>query len=142
RVLERQQSARYRARGNSTRGSGGRLATMEETEQVLAGLAQEAKRTDLQALARAASARLPYLLAGRFNYDVVKGGFAQLLFNMKGDLLFEMQEMLVAANATFALQYYVRAIEACMANRDEYYRFLESNFLEVNPVKETLQKIS
>ena len=85
---------------------------------------------------------LAHLLAARFNYDVQQGGFSQLLFNMRGECLAEIEDMLITANAAEAHEYYVQAIQICLANRAEYQRFLNSNYLDKNDVKHQLQILS
>jgi|SRR6516164_3908824 len=71
---------------------------------------------ELEAAARGPATGLPYLLAVKFNYDVKQGGFSQLLFNMQGNFLPEIEDMLIAANATVAQDYYVRAVTICLEN--------------------------
>lgn len=110
--------------------------------EFLASLLAETRGCDWEALARQQARRLPQLLAARFAYDVEQGGFAQLLFNMKGNLLEQMEGMLTAANAKVAHEYYVRAIRTCLQNRDEYIRFIASNYVDSNPVKDELHRVS
>ncbi len=86
--------------------------------------------------------RLPYLLAARFDYDVKQGGFAQLLYNMQGNCLGEIEDLLIAAQAAVAQECYVRAIHICFANKVEYRRFLASNYTDANEVKSELQFLS
>src|SRR5437762_7454559 len=111
------------------------------TEQHLQSLFAEARNSDLPALAARGSPRIPYLLAARFAHDVNNGGFAQLIYNMKGDLLFEIQEMLDAAGATIACDYYVLAMQACMKDREAYHNFIDSAFTTESPLKSELHKI-
>ena len=91
---------------------------------------------------QAPAARLPYLLAARFDYDVKQGGFAQLLYNLQGNCLGEMEDMLIVAQAAVAHEYYIRAIHLCLADKDEYRRFLASNYTDANQVKSELQFLS
>ena len=97
---------------------------------------------ELENAARGSSAGLPYLLAVKFNYDVKQGGFSQLLYNMQGNLLAEIEDMLIAANAAVAHDYYVRAVTICLENKEEYFRFLSSNYTDTNDVKQSLQLLS
>lgn len=68
--------------------------------------------------------KLVMLLAKLFYYNITQGGFAQLLFNLQGAYLAEIEEMLVAANAPVAREYYVKAIEECLNNQPAYQQFL------------------
>jgi hypothetical protein len=97
---------------------------------------------ELEDSIRASKRVLPYLLAVKFNYDVKQGGFAQLLYNMQGNLLAEKEDMLIAANAAVAQDYYVRAVTICLENKEEYFRFLSSNYTDTNNVKHSLQLLS
>jgi hypothetical protein len=97
---------------------------------------------ELVAAAKESPTTLPYLLATKFNYDVNQGGFAQLLFNLQGEFLAEVEEMLIAANSLVAHAYYVRAIAICLENQEECFRFLESNYIDANAVKHALQLLS
>jgi hypothetical protein len=85
---------------------------------------------------------LPYLLAVKFNYDVKQGGFAQLLYNMQGNFLPDIEDMLIAANTAVAHDYYVRAVTICLENKKEYFRFLSSDYVVPNDVKHALQLLS
>jgi hypothetical protein len=97
---------------------------------------------ELEATAHGPSTGLPYLLATKFNYDVKQGGFSQLFYNMQGDFLAETEDMLIAANAAVAQDYYVRAVTICLENEEEYFRFLSSNYTDANDVKNALQLLS
>ena len=88
------------------------------------------------------STGLPYLLAVKFNYDVKQGGFSQLLHNLQGNFLAEIEDMLIAADAAVAHDYYVRAVTLCLENKEEYFRFLASNYTDANDVKHSLQLLS
>ena len=97
---------------------------------------------ELERFATDSPAALHYLLAIKFNYDVKQGGFAQLLFNMHGEFLADVEDMLIAANAAVAQDYYVRAVTICLENKEEYIRFLSSNYTDANEVKDSLQLLS
>src|SRR4051794_37668003 len=96
----------------------------------------------LQASASGSPAALPYLLAVKFNYDVKQGGFAQLLYNLRGEFLADVEDMLIAANAAVAHDYYVRAVTVCLESKADYFRFLASDYAEANAVKHALQLLS
>jgi len=96
----------------------------------------------LQASASHLVAALPYLLAVKFNYDVKQGGFAQFIYNLQGEFLADVENMLIAANAAVAHDYYVRAVTVCLESKADYFRFLTSNFTEANGVKHALQLLS
>jgi|SRR5579883_445995 len=116
--------------------------TKEQAEARLSFLLSQAGVENLKDVAATNPTRLPHLLAARFNYDVKQGGFSQLLFNMRGDFLGEIEDMLIAGNAALAHDYYVRAITICLENKAEYFRFLSSNYVESNEVKHSLQLLS
>lgn len=78
----------------------------------------------------------------KFNYDVKQGGFAQLFYNLQGDLLGEMEDMLIAARAAVAHEYHVRALRICLENKEKYFRFLSSNFVDANDLKDSLHSLS
>jgi hypothetical protein len=81
-------------------------------------------------------------LAVRFGHDVGCGGFSQLLYNLRGKFLAEVEDMLIAANAPVAHDYYVRAVSICLENKADYFRFLASDYAESNAVKHSLQLLS
>ena len=83
----------------------------------------------------------PYL-ATLFDYDVHQGGFAQLIYNLRGEFLPQTEDMLIAASAGIAQDYYVMAIETCLKNKAHYFDFLKSDFVSPQPMKEELQRIS
>ncbi len=114
----------------------------EQLQKRLAELLAEARKLDLSEVAQNEPAKLLLLLAARFEHDVRQGGFAQLLYNMSGNFLAEIEDMLVAASAPVAREYYVRAIRACLDNEPDYQRFLASDFLEPNALKDALHKVS
>lgn len=96
----------------------------------------------LEEAERQSAATLRHLLAIKFNYDVKQGGFAQLIYNMQGNYLADIEDMLVDANATVAHTYYVRAIHMCLERQEDYGRFLESAYSEANELKHRLQLLS
>jgi hypothetical protein len=116
--------------------------TAEQIEQLLAELVAQTRLADWSEVARRSFVPLAHLLAARFAHDVDNGGFAQLLYNMGGEYLPEIEDMLFAAQAENAQDYYVRAIRVCLPNKDEYLRFLKSNYLDRNEVKHQLQLLS
>ena len=82
------------------------------------------------------------LLAEFFSYNIIQGGFAQLVYNAKGAYLAEMEDMLVAADATVAHEYYVRAIKKCLEDTDIYQQFIEGAYTDNNLLKNQLHTIS
>ena len=81
-------------------------------------------------------------LARYFRTQVENGGFAQLLFNLQGDHLAEIGDLLHRAGATVAARHYEQAIYACLDDESAYQAFLASDFVSDNPLKSTLQRIS
>ena len=81
-------------------------------------------------------------LAHFFNYQVVQGGFAQLIFNAKGQYLHDLEEMLVSAGATRAKEFYVKAIRICLNDPDAYQAFLAKPFAEDSELKNALHRVS
>ena len=81
-------------------------------------------------------------LARYFRTQVENGGFAQLLFNLNGDHLAEIGDLLHRAGATVAVRHYEQAIHACLDDEPAYQAFLASDFVSENPLKSTLQRIS
>jgi hypothetical protein len=100
------------------------------------------KRLSGEPIDPAMEAPLPHLLAAKFNYDVTQGGFSQLFFNLQGQYLSETEDMLIAAEAHVAHTFFVRAVEVCLANREEYQRFLASDYLSNNDVKDKLHGVT
>lgn len=113
-----------------------------EAEQFLEWLHSESLSTDLDELLLRDSNKFQLCLAGQFDYNVRKGGFSQLLYNMQGNYLSEMESMLIEANAVIAKEFYVQAISACLADKVEYQHFLASNYLAPNKLKDNLNNIS
>ncbi|MFZ6712511.1 DMP19 family protein [Undibacterium sp. TC9W] len=97
---------------------------------------------DWEELVATHAPQLPHLLAARFDYDVRQGGFAQFLYNMNGHLLAQIEDMLIAANAHVAHDFYVQAISLCLKNKAEYQRFLASNYTDANALKDELHLLS
>jgi hypothetical protein len=94
---------------------------------------------ELQGAVSESAAVLAHLRAVKFNYDVNQGGFAQLLYNLRGEFLADVEEMLIAANAAVAHDHYVRAVTVCLENKADYFRFLKSDYAEA---KHALQLLS
>ncbi len=101
----------------------------QQLQKRLSELLAEARTLDLSEVAQKQPAKLLLLLAARFEYDVRQGGFAQLLYNMNGNFLAEIEDMLLAASAPVARDYYLRAVRACLDKKPDYQRFLASDFL-------------
>ena len=83
--------------------------------------------------------------AGRascFDYDVERGGFAQLLFNLKGEHLQQFAEMLQRAGAEVAARYYERALLVCLDDELAYQAFINGDYVTDNAVKFALQALS
>ena len=83
--------------------------------------------------------------AGRaycFDYDVERGGFAQLLFNLQGEHLEQFAETLDRAGAEVAARYYERAIRVCLDDEPSYQAFIHSDYVTDNAVKFALQSLS
>jgi len=97
---------------------------------------------ELELAARGPLTRFQYLLAVKFNYDVNQGGFSQLLYNMQGNYLSEIEDMLLATKAAVAQDYYIRAVRICLENKETYFAFLSSDYTEPNEVKHSLQLLS
>lgn len=97
---------------------------------------------ELEEAERQSASAFRHLLAIKFNYDVKQGGFAQLLYNMQGNYLADIEDMLLDAKATVAHEYYVRAITMCLESEEDYDRFLASAYTEANELKHRLQRLS
>ena len=85
---------------------------------------------------------LEVLLAQFFSYNITKGGFAQLIYSAQGEHLQAIEQMLIAANATIAGQFYERAINLCIANPNLYEEFLSHKFTTENELKNSLHRLS
>ncbi|MGC3995552.1 MAG: hypothetical protein QM779_15775 [Propionicimonas sp.] len=59
-----------------------------------------------------------------FGQDVLRGGFAQLLFNAYGEGLPELEETLAAVGADRARKYFVDAVRLALADLDGYFAFM------------------
>lgn len=117
-------------------------STPADLTHKLQQLLEEASARKLSEVAEHQPGRLLFLLAARFEHDVRAGGFAQLLYNMKGVFLSNVEDMLIAAKAPIAHEYYVQAIRTCLANKPAYASFLASNYTDANPVKDQLHLVS
>ena len=93
------------------------LTQPSDVQQYLAYLADSMRGCGPEQLAALEPSRRNLVLAARFDYDVRKGGFAQFLYNMHGQLLREVGDMLIGANAVVAHEAYVQAVETCLADR-------------------------
>jgi hypothetical protein len=123
----------------------GEMETLTEptdVQEYLAYLANEMRGCGPEELAALEPNRRELVLAARFDYDVRKGGFAQFFYNMHGELLREVEDMLIRANAGVAHETYVQAVKTCLANRPEYQRFLASTYTEENTIKNALHMIT
>ncbi len=105
-------------------------------------LLAEARNADPVAQSQQNPSRLSLLLAARFEYDVRKGGFAQLIYNMNGNCLGAIEDMLIRSNASVAHAHYVQAIHVCLSDKAEYQRFLVSGYTEPNGIKDALHEVS
>lgn len=81
-------------------------------------------------------------LAQFFRYHVEQGGFAQLLYNLQGEYLEDIERMLIASSAPVARQYYVRALRAALADVPAYREFLGADYVDPHPIKDSLHGIS
>jgi hypothetical protein len=117
-------------------------ATTVAIEKNLAQLREQRRSRDWDNIATNTPQHLALYLVAQFEYDVRQGGFAQLIFNMQGACLAEIEDMLIAVNAGIARARYVRAIDACLNQQDAYFSFLESNYTDANALKNELQLIS
>lgn len=91
---------------------------------------------------RPPTAVLRVSLSDYFRYNVHKGGFAQLIFNLQGEYLPEIEEMLLDAPAPVAHTYYVKAIEVCLADQSSYHAFLASDYISSNSIKDALHGVT
>lgn len=114
----------------------------DDTATYLLTLFAETRALEWSVLAALPAPRLHHCLAARFDYDVRQGGYAQLIYNMKGNLLGQMEDMLIETRATVAHEYYVRAIKACLTDKLAYRNFMGSDFVSDNPLKDILHSIS
>lgn len=113
-----------------------------DLQQYLAYLADSMRGCGPEQIAALDPKRRNLVLAARFEYDVRKGGFAQPIYNTHGELLSEIEDILLAANAAVAHDSYVQAVQVCLANQPEYLRFIASAYTEENGVKNALHKVT
>lgn len=112
------------------------------TRDALIDLAESAARlgrdtpAEIRALARTVA------LARYFDHNVTRGGFAQLIYNLEGELLRDLEAMLTAVEAPVALEHYVRAIGLCLQDLESYQRFLSSPFPTETTTKDALHRAS
>jgi hypothetical protein len=121
----------------------GAIVHMQPSQQ----LSQQA--ATIQATVRAAGGALQlppavlYVsLAQFFNYNVTKGGFAQLIYNAQGEYLQEIEHALSAASAESARSFYEQAIHLCFADVAAYQEFIASPFTFESSLKHSLQVLS
>lgn len=81
-------------------------------------------------------------LASFFQSNLDQGGFAQLLYNARGENLAEMNDMLYLASATHALESYLQAVSLCLDDLEGYQAFLASDFVSPSDVKNGLHLVS
>jgi hypothetical protein len=117
---------------------------MTDTDSIELDRLAEAIRDRVQALGGVAPPEDLHLvvLAQFFRYNVEQGGFAQLLYNLQGSYLEDIERMLVASSAPVAQEYYVRALRAALANVAAYRDFLDGNYVDPHEVKDSLHAIS
>ena len=118
------------------------MAQPTDLQEYLAYLADSTRGSATERLAALEPKRRNLILAARFDYDVRKGGFAQFLYNMHGELLAEVEDMLIGANAVVAHEAYVQAMKTCLADKKEYQRFLASAYTEENSIKNALHMVT
>ena len=81
-------------------------------------------------------------LADFFRYNVHKGGFAQLIFNLQGEYLEEMEQMLLHAPAPVAHTFYLKAVETCLGDEEGYRAFVAGDYVSANRVKDALHAVT
>jgi hypothetical protein len=81
-------------------------------------------------------------VADFFRYNVDQGGFAQLLYNLRGECLAEVEDTLRAAGARRAAEFYARAVKACLADAGAYREFLASDYVTDSDLKDALHGLS
>lgn len=64
------------------------------------------------------------VVAAEFDYQVKKGGFDQLIFNLGRERLEHCHVMLTTVDAPVALSFYVRAITRCTEDMEDFNRFM------------------
>ncbi len=115
---------------------------LKSPRRLLGMLLREAFSTDLTALSSTDPDRAALLAVARFEYEVKKGGFAQLLFNLRNTGLETLGQALVYAGGSVAAQLYARALAVCRQMPADYARFLASDFQAPNPLKDALHGVS
>lgn len=112
------------------------------TREALTALAESAARLGRDVPAEIRSLARTVALARYFDHNVTRGGFAQLIFNLEGELLEDLEEMLTTVGAPVAQTYYVRAIAHCLQDLEAYQRFLTSPFPTETTTKDALHRVS
>lgn len=115
---------------------------LNSPRRLLGLLLPEAFSTDLQALSSTDPDRAALLAVARFEYEVKKGGFAQLVFNLRNTGLDTLGHALVYAGASAAAQYYGHALWICRQMPADYARFVASDYTTPNALKDALHGIS
>ncbi|WP_433673738.1 DMP19 family protein [Microbacterium gorillae] len=78
-----------------------------------------------------------------FERDLRQGGFAQVLFNARGEGLADIEDMLIAVGAPRAQAYYVRAIRLALDDKTGYRAFLADwHAADGRPLRDELQLLS
>jgi hypothetical protein len=103
---------------------------------------EDAFNTDLAVLSTTHPGRAALFAVARFEYEVKKGGFAQLLFNMRNQGVEVLGHALVYAGAKEAAQAYGAALALCRQDPAGYHGFLASDFRSPNAFKDTLHSVS
>lgn len=112
------------------------------TREALTALSDSAGRLSRDAPAEIRALARTVALARYFDHNVTRGGFAQLIYNLEGELLKDLEAMLTAVGAPVAQEYYVRAISHCLQDLAAYQRFLKSPFPTATTTKDALHRAS
>ena len=115
---------------------------LNSPRRLLGLLLSEAFSTDIRALSVTDPERAALLGVARFEYEVKKGGFAQLLFNLRNMGLDVLGQALEHAGARVAAQHYQRALAVCQQMLGEYHAFLASDYRSPNALKDALHGVS
>ncbi len=115
---------------------------LDESKKRLQELFEQSKGFDCEVFLEKSGKELFLLLAARFDHDLRQGGFAQFFYNMNGNFLADVEDMLIQFNAIVAHEFFVQAVKACIANKAEYESFLQSDYLSENSLKNELHAIS